>query len=189
MRVLGAAGVLAGVLALTACAPQTEVDAAELSLDGTRVAVTFDSCNEAEPVQVEESEDEVRVTPSGSGGLVELAGDDCQDYVVVQLADPLGDRALVNGATGAAVEVAPAPPESTLDWPYDRDRVSVVEYEAALDDMVACLEDEDPLIDAWVTQELNWLGWDFAKEPDENGTVEAPAIAVCEEQVLTPLRG
>ncbi|WP_084104341.1 hypothetical protein [Demequina sp. NBRC 110056] len=187
MRAWGCALACGVAVALGACAPATEVDAAELSLDGTRVAITFDSCNEAEPVEVDETTEQVTVTPSGSGGLIESAGDDCQDYVVVQLAEPLDSRTLINGATGTAVEVASAPPENTVDWPYDRAEVSEAEFAAAIEDMVACLEAEDPLVDAWVTQELNWPGWDVAKEPDANGTVEVPAIAVCEERVLVPL--
>jgi hypothetical protein len=188
MRGLALVVAVAFALGVAGCAPPTEVDDARLSLDGTRVAVTFASCNEAEPVEVDETASEVTVTPSGSGGLIELAGDDCQDYVVVQLAEPLAERTLVNGATGANVDVAPAPPEAAIDWPYDHGRVAEAEYAAALNDMVACLETEDPLIDAWVTQELDWLAWDFSKDPDESGTMEAPAIATCEERVLAPLR-
>ena len=36
-------------------------------------------------------------------------GDDCGDLVIVELADPLGDRLLVDEKTGEPVEVRPDP--------------------------------------------------------------------------------
>lgn len=174
-------------LALGGCSNAVEATRAEVSIDGTNVAVSFASCNEVESATAEESEKQVTITATPERQTRGSAGDDCEDRVVVTLAEPLGDRMLVNGGTGAEISIDDSASEQDPVFPYASERVSQAEYEAALEDMVECLETEDPAIDAWVTQELNWKTWDFHKESDSEGNMSAPAIAICSERILEPL--
>lgn len=175
-------------LSLTGCTEPAEVDSAQLSLDGTRIALTFATCNKIDAVEVDETDDTVTVTPNGAHSRFETTRLDCLDGAVAQLEEPLGDRTLINSSTNTAVPVMPALSAELTDWPYDPARVTASEYEAALDQFVTCLEAEDPQVDAWIVQGLNSKSWDFHKEPDVRGNVDVPAITVCDERILQPLQ-
>ena len=60
------------------------------------------SCNTTEQTaEVVETDAEVRVTVHTKGGT----SDDCADGMQVELADPLGDRPLIDDPTDAEIEV------------------------------------------------------------------------------------
>ena len=183
----GAAGAALAVSLVTACASMVEVDSAEVSIDGLRIAVTFNSCGVVTSASAEETAESVVIWARPSTEVKGLSGQDCQDRVVVQLHEPLGDREVIDGATERSVTVSGPTPESEIAWPYDRSRFTEADYEAALEEMVRCLESEDPKIDAWVVDELNMQIWDFHKEPDDDGYLDIPAIDICEERILAPL--
>jgi len=175
-------------LTLTGCTEPPQVQSAQLSLDGTRIALSFATCNKIDAVEVEETADTVTVTPNGAHSRFETMRLDCLDGAIAQLEEPLGDRTLFNSATNTAVPVMPSLSRDEIAWPYDMDRFTVEQYEEALDEFLTCVEAEDPEVEAWVTQDLNAKFWDFHKEPDATGNVEVPALAVCDERFLAPLR-
>lgn len=96
---------LNGASVCAACAQATRVYEAELSVDGTRIAFLYSICGEVTSATVEETDAVVTVSPLRSGPLIVLVSNDCQDRVVVQLSEPLGDRTVVNGPTGEVVIV------------------------------------------------------------------------------------
>lgn len=190
LKLVSLVATLATLSSLAACSlfNRVEIESAQQSLDGTRLALVFMTCNSVTSATVEERDDVVRVFPqrleaSESGGET-----DCLDEVVVQLAQPLGDRAVVNDSSGNTVDVAQSPPADALDWPYDRTLATSAEYERALERMVDCLEDADPHLTARVVPGLNWNSWSFDKAPDHEGNLEVPAIEECDATTLAPLR-
>lgn len=74
-----------------------------------------------------------------------------------------------------------------VEWPYDRARVSYGQYVKALHDMVECLETNDPGVDAWVAQDLNWKTYRWSKSSDHDGNTSVPALEPCERKHLAPL--
>lgn len=83
-----------------------EIVDAELRGDWTLV-LQIDACN-ADENRVSATEEQELVTISVSTDDPP-GGDDCGDLVIVELADPLGDRLLVDEKTGEPVEVRPEP--------------------------------------------------------------------------------
>ena len=71
-----------------------------LQEDTTAVEVEFSGCDSSPEVEVVESASTVRITVAGPNGGCEPVHE-----LVVQLDGPLGDRTLVDGATGDEVEV------------------------------------------------------------------------------------
>lgn len=69
--------------------------------DPTRLELEVDSCNADVSTEVVESADEVVVTVTVRNDT----RNDCADLVVVELDEPLADRALVDGARGEPVVV------------------------------------------------------------------------------------
>lgn len=69
--------------------------------DPTRLELMVDSCNADVSTDVVESADEVVVTVTVRNDTQ----DDCADLAVVELDEPLADRAVVDGARGEPVPV------------------------------------------------------------------------------------
>jgi hypothetical protein len=160
---------------------------ASLSLDGQRLELIVDSCNAEIETSVEETSDTVEVSVVRSdGSTLQLAGGSCQDLTLIELNRRLGNRVVVDEATGSTVEVA-RPNREQVEWPYDQDRVSNAQYVEALHDMVECLETRDPQMDAWVAQDLNWKTYRWSKPPDAEGNMSVPALEPCMRKHLAPL--
>ncbi len=113
---------------------------------------------------------------------------DCQDLALVELDQPLGDRTLIDNADGQEIAVTQPGVDDKLEWPYDQQRVSEAEYEAALEAMVECVEQRDPAVTAWVRQDLNFKTYAWSKPSDAQGNMSAEALGVCEQEHLKPLR-
>ncbi len=174
------------LLVLTGCAADAAVREAHASVTGDRIRLLLDSCNADLDIQVAESPSQVRVTVRRPD-VVRFGGGDCQDIAILTLDAPLASRELVD-ATGTTLPVSTAVPGQgdEADWPWDRDRFTVDDYNAALQAMVQCLETEDPDMTAWVTEDLNWDTYAWDKAP-VNGNVSAPAIETCQTRHLDPL--
>jgi hypothetical protein len=174
------------LLVLTGCTADVAVVGAQASVAGDRIRLLLDSCNADLDIQVEESPSQVRVTVRRPD-VVRFGGDDCQDIAILTLDAPLASRELVD-ASGTSVSVSTAVPGQggEADWPWDRDRFTVDDYNAALQAMVQCLGTEDPEMTAWVTEDLNWDTFAWDKAP-VNGNVPAPAIETCRTRHLDPL--
>ena len=182
------AAVATAVLATLAagCSAAVPVDEAQVSLDGRRLELLLDACNADTQVRVDESADQVALRASRDDVISSRLGSgDCQDVAYVDLASPLGDRAVVDRSEDRQLPVSMPQPA----WPYDRERITPSEYEAALQDLVRCLEQRDPQITAEVVRGLNFPTYDWTKPADEEGTVEveANAIEACEREHLDPL--
>jgi hypothetical protein len=171
------------LLALTGCTADVAIVEAQASVNGDRIRLLLDSCNADLDIRVAESPSQVRVTVRRPD-VLRFGGDDCQDIAILTLDAPLASRELVD-ATGMIVPVSTAVPGQggEPDWPWDRDRFTVDDYNAALQAMVQCLEAEDPDMTAWVTEDLNWDTYAWDKAP-VNGNVAAPAIETCRTRHL-----
>jgi hypothetical protein len=106
--VVGLTVLLAAGTALLGCGGRRDARIIDAVLQGDRTLVlTISACN-ANDNRTETAEERdtvtVAVTTDDPPG-----GDDCADGVVVELAGPLGDRALVDGSTGDQVKVRSAP--------------------------------------------------------------------------------
>jgi len=101
-------GVLVVALSLGACSGGSPTVSEVFGAPGSdQLEVSVDTCNASPEVSAEESGAEVRLIvdegeASGDGG------DDCRDSVMVTLEEPLGQREVVDGATGDPVVVQPA---------------------------------------------------------------------------------
>lgn len=91
---------LAWRIVAPADAPVTEV---YVRPDDRQLEVGVDTCNQDPQVTVVETEDEVRL--SSNETLPRGAGDDCLDNDIVTLDVPLGDRTVIDEATGDEVRV------------------------------------------------------------------------------------
>lgn len=90
------------------CSGRRDAEIVNAELRGDRMLVLqIDACN-ADENQVSATEEQELVTISVSTDDPP-GGDDCGDLVIVELADPLGDRPLVDEKTGEPVEVRPEP--------------------------------------------------------------------------------
>ena len=100
---------VAGALMLGGCGPglmggpagQPLIGARLLPEDPTAVEVEFSGCTNSPEVDVFESESTVRITVAGPNGGCEPVHE-----LTVELDQPLGERTLVDGATGDEMDVA-----------------------------------------------------------------------------------
>lgn len=107
MRTLSVA-VIAALLALglTACSTTREAElfAARLSSDGRSINLGVAACNPRDAdVTVDEGSDEVHVLVTVTDPS---ENEDCGTEVMIDLDDPLGDRALIDASTQRRVDVA-----------------------------------------------------------------------------------
>lgn len=87
-----AAGVLAGC-----SGGQPTLYEYQVTDSGTRVNVTIDACGEGPSAQVvEETPDAVRIRAD----IDRPSSNDCLEHASVDLAEPLGDRAVIDDRTG-----------------------------------------------------------------------------------------
>jgi hypothetical protein len=105
---VGLAVLLVASLVLLGCGGRRDARIVDAVLEGDRTLVlSIDACN-ADDNRTETTEEDdavtIAVTTDDPPG-----GDDCADGVTVELAGPLGNRALIDESTGEPVEVRPAP--------------------------------------------------------------------------------
>ena len=176
---------LVSVALLASCATSVEVYSAEVSQDDSRLRLTLQTCNPSSvATTVKDVGHRVELAVTASPARL-LGGADCQHITIVTLPAPLSGRALFDRTTRELIPVSP----SSRAWPYDRDRFSPADYEAALAQMVACLESRDPGIQAAIVDDLDWPAYEWHKERDERGNMSAPAVGECSREHLEPLRG
>lgn len=99
-----ALGLLAAVtLSLAACSSTTHPRVLEVHGDAasTELVVSIDSCNQHPKVEADETPTEVRLRVTADAET----GDDCIDIRTVTLNVPLGDRKVIDGASGDNLEV------------------------------------------------------------------------------------
>ncbi len=72
-------------------------------------------------------------------------------------------------------------------FPYDPLLVTEAQYLATLEDMIDCLTTRDPGVTASTVQALDYITYDWHKEPDENGFTSVPALSECAELHMQPL--
>ena len=90
------------LISMAACTRSFEAEIMEASVGANGRALSLDvgTCNADLTATTEESRDRVTVTVTARNNTT----DDCSD-LVVHLDRPLGDRQLVDGATGEAVAI------------------------------------------------------------------------------------
>ncbi len=182
LAIVAAAGLVAGGCS----SPEVAIVSAQRSVDDLRLELAFDSCNARLQVTVAETADVVTVVAVDlDAPAPELASPDCADGGIVELDAPLGDRQLIDGATGDAIPFwGPADPNQVI-WPYDRERFTKADYLEALEAVVACIEAKDPRIDAYLVEGLNWMRYSLDAPNDVN---LGSTIEDCHTEHLDPLR-
>jgi hypothetical protein len=99
--IVSSALVAAGLTA--ACSSSGVATIRRATLQEPRVLeLSFDTCNADLSFTLEETANEVRIAVRQENDEPE---NDCADALIVDLAQPLGDRAVVDESTGAAVDV------------------------------------------------------------------------------------
>ncbi|MCL1602026.1 MAG: hypothetical protein M3112_10925, partial [Actinomycetia bacterium] len=127
---------LSVVLVVSSCSSQTGILDAEASGDGKTLTLSMKACHGNYEVGVDEGRDRVTVNATDQRFPIRFSGDDCSDQLTVELAEPLGERHLVDGSNGAFVHV-------TYE-PWNQTRYSEAEYRAALESAAECILEEDP---------------------------------------------
>jgi hypothetical protein len=101
---LAAVAVVGLALPLAACSGNPEILAAFLRADGVTIEFSVATCNADLTAAVVESDTTVEVTITAENDTT----DDCADAIAVTLDAPLGDRQLINAASGRVLDVEPA---------------------------------------------------------------------------------
>lgn len=162
-----------------------DVHSAEVSRDDMRLRLFLGTCN---PTWVYKRAVDVghrvEVAVFASPNRL-LGGPDCAQLDIVALPEPLAGRDVFDRSSRRLVPVE----LSSQRRPFDRERFSLVDYEAALAAMVACVEARDPLIDAAIVDSLDWPTFEWHKPRDERGNMSAPVVSECRSEHLEPLRG
>jgi hypothetical protein len=94
-------GVLLAVALGVGCSSAPRIVEAVGAPDSDRLGLVVDTCNADLAVTIGESTERVTVTITARGDT----SDDCLDSVTLQLDAPLGDRVVVDGASGEVVPV------------------------------------------------------------------------------------
>jgi hypothetical protein len=100
--------IVIGVFGLltSACSSDVEILSAAASGDGTWLELSLNSCKRTYDVSVEEADGvSVHVVDANSKSPIQLGGEDCSDVWTFTLSEPLGDRPLLDTATGNEVPV------------------------------------------------------------------------------------
>lgn len=92
------------LILLAACSSTAQIFEAYVTEDGRELQLGVNSCNADLKVEVREDEERVAIRVTVRNDTM----DDCMDGVTVALEEPLGERELVDAATGQAVPVRPA---------------------------------------------------------------------------------
>ena len=137
--------VLALVIMATGCSTQVEIQSATASGDGLQLDISLNSCNRTYDVTVVEADGvTVSVSDARRRSPIQLGGENCADRWTVLLAEPLGDRLLIDGATGNEVEVRYEP--------WNQQRFSEAEYRSALQATAECIVEVDPRASAHLAE-------------------------------------
>ncbi len=104
LRVLAPVVLALVVAACGLLADKAVIDGAWVSDDGMRLELIVLTCGARHDPEVAATADEVRITVWYSN---ESVGDSCADGVTITLEDPLGDRIVIDSATGDVVAVKP----------------------------------------------------------------------------------
>ncbi len=116
----------------TACSTAVSVQYAIASGDGMELDLSLNSCNRTYRVTVEEADGvTVSVFDSKRRSPLTLGGDDCADRWLVTLAEPLGQRAVFDGSSGAEIEV--------IYEPWNQQLYTEDEYRGALEATAECI--------------------------------------------------
>jgi hypothetical protein len=98
--------IVIGVFGLltSACSSDVEILSAAASGDGTWLELSLNSCKRTYDVSVEEADGvSVHVVDANSKSPIQLGGEVCSDVWTFTLSEPLGDRPLLDTATGNEV--------------------------------------------------------------------------------------
>lgn len=170
------------VLVVSSCSIQTGILDAEASGDGQTLTLSMKACHGSYEVGVDEGAESVTVNATDQRSPIRFSGDDCSDQLTVGLAEPLGERHLVDGSNGAFVHVTYVP--------WNQTRYSEAEHQAALESAAECILEEDPGSGARVVvrDDVPYLEYELPDLPD-GATETAPHASVaCVREHVEPLR-
>ncbi len=172
------------VVLAAGCSSQPDINAAEASGDGLTLHLEMASCNGDYTISVEENTDEVRVEITDHRRRSPLYGEDCASRAgPVVLAEPLGDRRLVDAVHGVEVPV----------WylPWNQTAYTDVDYLAAVKDAAACVEMLDPQVTVAVSTDKDgnpYLAVSMPDLGDGESSTGPDADVTCIERHIEPLR-
>lgn len=172
--------VLVSVLFLSACSSQVAINEAGVSGDGTRLGLGLNSCGGTYVVDVKETDEAVTVTVTDQRSPISFGGDDCQDGWTVQLLGPLGDRELIDGSRGLAMEVSYEP--------WNQLRYTEADYRAALEATLGCILAADPGVEASVVEGPDGPRLEVIAGDVPDGQSRIDPTVECSETHIDPLR-
>ena len=186
MRLWSAGAIVAGAAAallVSGCSSHPDIYVAEASGDGTILHFEMGACNGDYDTVADETADQVTVSITDRRQRSPFSSDDCADTVgPVQLAQPLGDRLLVNGSDRSEIRV----------WyvPWNQAEYTADAYLAAVEAAGRCVQESSP--DAVVTITSHPDGYpDLSVEwPDLDDGEQAgrDSFSDCNNQYVEPLR-
>lgn len=123
--------VVAAVVSLSACSgASVDIREAVSNKEGTVIDLSLARCGREYAIELTETDEAVTVGAIDQDGYIGIVADSCQDSVTIDLAEPLGDRPLIDGANGQPVEV--------WYFPWNGQRFSEDEYRAAMEAALSC---------------------------------------------------
>ncbi len=162
---------------------QPDVYSAEASGDGLTLYLEMASCNGDFTISVEDGTEDVRVEVTDHRRRSPLSGEDCASRAgPVVLAEPLGDRRLVDAVHGVDVPVR--------YWPWNQTVYSDADYLAAVKDAAACVEELEPQARVEiVTNESGKPDLDVSMPDlgDGESSTGPDASVICAERHIEPL--
>ena len=173
---------LSVVLVVSSCSSQTGILDAGASGDGKTLTLSMKACHGDYEVEVDEGSEGVTVSATDQRSPIRFSGDDCSDQLTVELAEPLGERHLVDGSNGAFVHV-------TYE-PWNQTRYSGAEYRTALASAAECILEEDPGSGAKVVERdgVPYLEYELPDLPDGATETTPHASVACVREYVEPLR-
>ena len=174
---------LGAIMTVSACSAHPDIYRAEASGDGTILHFEMGACNGDFETVVDEAVDEVTVSITDRRQRNPFFGDDCAGTAgPIHLAQPLGDRLLINGSDRSEIPV----------WytPWNQAKYTEAEYLAAVEAAGRCVQVASP--DAVITitthpdgypdLSVEWPDLDDGEQSDGN------SFSDCNDQYVEPLR-
>jgi hypothetical protein len=174
------AAVLVLAILISACSNQVVIQEAVANGDGTTLNLALASCGGTYQVDAVETTEFVKVRVQDQRSPISFGGNDCQDTWTIDLSEPLGERDLIDASNGEPVVVRYEPWNQIL--------YSEEEFRTAVENVVACILEADPELEASVVDGVN--GPELRVEPYDvpDGESRMDPTSDCSQTHLEPLR-
>lgn len=174
------APVLVLAILVSACSNQVVIQEVVANGDGTTLNLGLASCGGTYEVDVVETTEYVKVRVQDQRSPISFGGDDCTDVWTVDLTEPLGEREVIDASNGE--------PAVVIYEPWNQVQYSEGEFRTALENVVECILEADPELEASVVDGAN--GPELRVEPYDlpDGESRMDPTFECSQTYLEPLR-